>query len=74
MDKESRGFDYGPLGEEGVLRVQKVIGYSEDGTSFSFEVSLEPNKHYQSMVTNRFVSVNGTPLKPFLIDFKTGKE
>lgn len=74
MDKESRGFDFGPLGEENVLRVRKVLGFSEDGRSFSFEVSLKPNKQYQSLVTNRFVSVNGTPLKPFLIDFKTGKK
>lgn len=71
MDKESRGFDFGPLGEENVLRVQKVIGFSEDGRSFTFEVDLEPNKQYQSLVTNRFISTNGLPLKPFLIDFRT---
>lgn len=74
MDKKSRGFDLGPLGVENVLRVQKVIGFSEDGKSFTFEVKLEPNKQYQSLVTNRFVSTNGVPLQPFLIDFKTGKK
>ncbi|MFT5167828.1 MAG: hypothetical protein ACI8P3_003066 [Saprospiraceae bacterium] len=71
MNKETRGFDFGPLGEDNVLRVQKVIGFSKDGKSFSFEVKLEENKQYQSLVTNRFQSISGFPLKPFLIDFKT---
>lgn len=71
MDEENRGFDFGPLGEENVLRVQKIIGFSEDGRSFTFEVELEPNKYYQSLVTNRFISKDGIPLKPFLIDFST---
>ena len=71
MNKDLRGFDFGPLGEEHVLRVHKIIGFSEDGKSFTFEVKLEPDRQYQSLVTNRLVSTNGTPLKPFLIDFKT---
>jgi hypothetical protein len=74
MNTESRGFDYGPLGEENVLSVQNVIGFSEDGASFSFEVTLEPNKHYQSLITNRFISKERVPLKPFLIDFKTAEK
>ena len=74
MNKETRGFDFGPLGENNVLKVQNVIGFSEDGKSFTFEVELEPNKQYQSLVTNRFVSLSGIPLKPFLIDFKTAKK
>lgn len=74
MNKEHRGFDLGPLGVENVLRVQNVIGFSEDGKSFAFEVELEPNKKYQSLVTNRFVSEGGVPLKPFLINFKTASK
>jgi len=74
MNKESRGFDLGPLGVDHVLRVQKVVGFSEDGKSFTFEVALEPDKQYQSLVNNRFMSTDGVPLKPFLIDFKTGKK
>ena len=72
MDKERRGFDYGPKGEENVLKVQKVIGFSEDGMSFTFDVELEPNTNYQSIVSNRFLSEEGIALKPFLLDFKTG--
>lgn len=71
MNTKTRGFDYGPLGEDNVLRVQKVIGFSDDKKSFSFEVKLEKDKQYQSMVTGRFLSEEGYPLVPFLIDFKT---
>ena len=36
MDTRFRGFDYGPLGEDHVLRISEFIGFSEDGTSLSF--------------------------------------
>lgn len=71
MNKNYRGFDYGPLGESNVLRVENVIGFSEDGKSFTFEVALKPNQKYQSLITNRFRSVDGIPLKAYLIDIKT---
>jgi len=71
MDKRTRGFDYGPLGDKNVLRVQKIIGYSEDGKSFTFEIDLKPDTRYQSMVSQNFLSENGMRLKPYLIDFKT---
>ncbi|MBN8642030.1 MAG: Ig-like domain-containing protein [Flavobacteriales bacterium] len=71
MNTETRGFDYGPLGEEYVVRVEKVIGFSEDKKSFTFEVKLQPNRKYQSLVTSNFTSEKGIPLKPFLIEFET---
>ncbi len=74
MNTASRGFDFGPLGEEHVLRVDSVIGFSADSTSFTFEVELEPNKHYQSLATNRFMSAKGMPMKAFLLDVQTGGE
>jgi hypothetical protein len=73
MDKESRGFDYGPKGENNVLKVQNIIGFSEDGMSFSFKVDLRPNTEYQSIISNRFLDAKGFPIKPFLLDFRTGK-
>lgn len=72
MDTRTRGFDYGPLGEDKVLRVEKVVGFNEDGTAFTFEVKLAANQHYQSLVSNNFRSRDGLPLKPYLIDFHTG--
>jgi len=71
MNIERRGFDYGPLGEDHVLRVEKVIGFSEDAKSFSFEVDVMENRHYQSTITSSFRSASGYPVKPYLIDFNT---
>ena len=71
MNKSERGFDLGPLGENNVLRVKKVIGFTDDGKSFSFEVELAPKKRYQLIVSKSFETIDGINLKPFLIDFTT---
>ncbi len=73
MNVNYRGFDYGPTGEKNVLMVQKVLGFSEDKKSFSYEVKLEPNRHYQSVVTESFRNEAGIPLKAYLINFKTAE-
>jgi hypothetical protein len=72
MNTEYRGFDYGPLGEDYVLGVQGIIGFSEDGKSFSYQIKLLPNKQYQTLVTNQFRNKNGIRLKPYLIEMTTG--
>lgn len=71
MDVNYRNFDYGPLGENYVLAIHKVIGFSEDGRSITFEVNLQPGKHYQMTVSNGFRNLTGTPLKPYVIDITT---
>ncbi|MBE7639357.1 hypothetical protein GUB10_03330 [Salegentibacter sp. BLCTC] len=71
MDNRFRGFDYGPLGEQNVLRVHEFLGFSEDQKSLSFRVSLKPNKRYQLTLTNSFRDENGIPITPYLIDIKT---
>ncbi|MFT6336112.1 MAG: hypothetical protein ACJATI_002867 [Halioglobus sp.] len=71
MNTERRGFDYGPLGEDYVLGVEKVVGFSIDAKSFTFEVNLKKNQHYQSTITTNFRSISGYPVQPYLIDFKT---
>ncbi len=73
MDKNFRGFDFGPLGEDNVLRVSRLIGFSEDGRSFRFETQLEPGKRYQSTATSKFRNKQGIPMKPLLIDLTTAK-
>lgn len=70
MDRINRGFEFGPLGEDHVLRVQEIIGFAPDRKSFSYKVQLEPKKRYQCVVSNRFTS-DGIPLKPYLIDITT---
>lgn len=73
MDKNTRSFEYGPLGEANVMSIKNVVGFSDDGKSFTFEVELKPNRKYQLIIGTRFVSVDGVPLKPYLIEFETGK-
>lgn len=65
-------FEYGPLGEDAVLKFKSEIGYSENKMKYTFEIEkLEPNKQYQLLIGMGFEDENGTPLKPYLIDFKT---
>jgi hypothetical protein len=73
MDPEFRNFEYGPLGENNLLKITKVIGFSKDNKSFQFEANLEPEKHYQLVVNFGFKSSESIPLKPYLIDFITSK-
>ena len=74
MSKNSSDFDIGPIGDKNVMWLQKRIGFSEDGLSFSIEIKpLEPNKQYQLLVTDAFLNKVGIPLKPYLIDIRTSK-
>ena len=72
MNQRYRGFDYGPLGEEGLARIKNIVGWSEDGRSLTLEIEdLLPNKQYQLTISSRFMSLKNIPLKDYLIDFKT---
>ncbi len=65
-------FELGPLGLDHLMRVQKMIGFSEDGTTLTFEVELTPNKRYQLLLNNsNFKDTEGVRMQPYLIDFKT---
>lgn len=67
-----RNFDYGPIGEEGVVKFSKEIGWSEDGKTYTFEIQpLQANKHYQILIGSGFRGADGVPAKPFLVDFWT---
>lgn len=71
MNVNYRGFEFGPLGEEHVLRIQQFIGFSEDGKSVSFEVDLVANKRFQVTLSDRFQSMDGTELAPYIVDVTT---
>ena len=74
MSKISSDFDIGPIGDKNVMWLQKRIGFSEDGLSFSIEIKpLETNKQYQLLVTDAFLNKAGIPLKPYLINVRTAK-
>lgn len=73
MNTHFRNFELGPLGENNLLRIKKVIGFSEDKKAFTFEAELEPGKQYQLLINYGFRSKDGYPLVPYLIDFTTSK-
>jgi hypothetical protein len=73
MNQEFRNFELGPLGESNLLRITKVIGFSNDKKNFTFEANVEPNKQYQIIVNFGFRSKENYPLIPYLIDFKTSE-
>lgn len=71
MDPKFRSFDYGPLGEENVLRVTEFIGLSEDGRTVDLAIELHPEKELQLLVAPGFRNLNGQHLVPYLIDIRT---
>ena len=73
MDTNFRGFDYGPLGEGYIYKFVRIVGWSDDRKSLTYEVELQPNKRYQFLVTNGFRNQKGIRLKPHLVEFKTRK-
>ena len=73
MDKRFRNFRWGPMGEEYYPNYKKFVGFSEDGKSVTIEVEIKPNRRYQLIVATGFASENGVLLKPYLVDFTTGK-
>jgi hypothetical protein len=73
MNKQRRNFELGPLGKDNLLKIKRFIGFSEDGKSATFEVELKSNQHYQLVIGDGFRNKDAVPLKPYLIDFYTGK-
>lgn len=59
-----RGKDYDPF--------SGIVGFSEDGTSFTLKLDTKPNQEYEFIVTDKsFRSKEGYPLKPQEVKFKT---
>ncbi|MGF1556144.1 MAG: hypothetical protein ACFCUF_08075, partial [Paucihalobacter sp.] len=67
------GVDFGDIGQSAFPKndVTKRF-WSKDNRSWTIQVELEPNKQYQLLITNNFRTGQSIPLKPYLIDFKTG--
>jgi hypothetical protein len=65
INYSDKGKDYSPI--------SGISGYSEDKTRFILNLSLQPNKEYEFVVTNSsFKSTDGYPLlKSYTIKFKT---
>lgn len=74
LDDRFRNFDYGPLGEDAVLKIRDLIRFAPDGTTATFEITMDPGKRYQIVVDQGFRTKEGIPLQPYLIDIKTAVE
>ena len=75
VSQEFRNFDFGPLGEDALVRIRNIVGYSADGKSMTIEIEpLAPGKHYQVTIGWGFRNLENVPIKQYLIDFKTSSE
>ncbi|MBC7851427.1 MAG: hypothetical protein H7Y31_16915 [Chitinophagaceae bacterium] len=71
LNGHSTSIDFGPLGENFFPRITAERTWSADARSWTFEADLQPNRHYQILISNNFRTSKGIRLKPYLIDFKT---
>ena len=64
INNGARGKDYSPI--------TGVVGFSNDGTSFTLKIELKPDHEYEFVITDRsFRSTEGYPLKQYEVKFKT---
>lgn len=64
INNGSRGKDYSPIAG--------VVGFSDDGTSFTLKTEMKPDHEYEFVITSlSFKSAEGYPLKPYEVKFKT---
>ncbi|WP_291285637.1 DUF2268 domain-containing putative Zn-dependent protease [Flavobacterium sp.] len=73
LNGRSTGVDFGPLGENFFPKINTERIWSSDMKSWTIKADLEPDHHYQILISDNFRKQNGIRLKPFLIDFKTAK-
>lgn len=74
LNGQNTGVDLGDLGQEYFPKNDPSQRFwSADSTSWTIGVELEPNKRYQVLISNNFRTSDDIPLKPYLIDFKTGE-
>ena len=74
LNGHNTGVDFGELGQDYFPKndVTKRF-WSEDHTAWTISVELESNTRYQILISNNFRTSQDIPLRPYLIDFKTGK-
>ena len=71
MDKKGYSINEGKRGKE-YSPVTGVVGFSEDGTSFTLKIDMKPGHEYEFTITDKsFRSKDGYSLKPYEVKFKT---
>ena len=71
LNGHNTGVDYGEGGAATFPKLEAERIWSADKKSWQITAQLEPNKHYQILISNNFRLGNGTPLKAFLVEFWT---
>ena len=75
LNGQNTGIEYGDLGKDAFPKgTLNGRFWSENNKSWTIPVELEPNKEYQLFISNNFRTEESIPLKPYLIEFKTGIE
>lgn len=73
MNKKHFSIDYGSRGKD-FSPIAGIVGYSDDGTSFTLKMTLQPDHEYEFRLTDlSYKSEAGYPLKPLDVKFKTSK-
>ena len=67
------GVDFGPDGPEAFPTMSTERVWSADNTEWTITMQLEPNRHYQFLVSGNFRLESGVHLRPRLIEFWTGE-
>ena len=73
LNRYNTSIDFGPLGKEAMPKINNERIWAKDGTSWTFEVDLKPNRRYQILISNNFRTKEEIRLKPYLIDITTTK-
>ncbi len=71
LNGHNTGVDYGSGEAATFPKLDAERIWSADKKSWQLTAQLEPNKHYQILISNNFRLENGTPLKAFLVEFWT---
>jgi hypothetical protein len=75
LNGQNTGVDFGDLGQDAFPKGTLNGRYwAENNKSWTIPVELEPNKDYQILISNNFRTEDDIPLKPYLIEFKTGAD
>ncbi|HEV8271100.1 MAG TPA: DUF2268 domain-containing putative Zn-dependent protease [Chitinophagaceae bacterium] len=71
MDKKGYSINDGKRGKD-YSPISGVVGFSDDGTSFTLKIDMKPNHEYEFIITDKsFRSKDGYSLKPYEVKFKT---
>lgn len=71
MDKEGYSINNGQRGRD-YSPIVGVIGFSDDGASFTLKIDMKPGHEYEFIITDKsFRSKEGYSLKPYEVKFKT---